>query len=272
MDTFNAIEIVRACEAMELRLALQYFAFAGAAAFGAVWALIKLYPAICKVWDVFGAKTWAGVLAVTFFLGMWQYGATKQGGSTPITERTGSDESILIGFVEAELTNEVIMVGTDWTTNELTNVTVAFMSGNVTAETPFVARNTVEENWTELVKTNVTFYFDEPVTNYMFFTVRGNIISDYRMFWIGYDAPAVEVTTEGVKLVHKVVTSTRLEFGWTCDDPRCTEFTVRRRKVNADETRGEWEDLVTTDASAWVWEGVFTVGESWEYQIKSEHQ
>lgn len=249
-----------------------YTALVAAIVLWAVYFLIKMYPAMCKAWDFWGLKSWASVPVFAAFCGICFYGATKEGGGgTDITSTTGADADIAVGFVEATLTNVVSEVDGQTVTNTYTDIVVGFTSGNVTQNTPFLARNADTEAWTELVKTNVSFYLDEPVTNYMFFTVHGNIISDYRMYWLGDDAPAVEVTVEGVDLNHVVITATSIELGWQCSDTNCTSFVVRRRLVNRDGTRGAWQEIVTTDLKLWRWDGVFTIGESWEYQVKSEY-
>lgn len=232
------------------------------------WFLFRIaLPAMAKLWDVFGCNRWSKVSLTVMFCGLVYVGATKM---QSLIGHTGADEGIVLAAVEAEVVGEEVSPGI---TNFYTEVSVGYTQGTLTEDIPFLGRDTDEEPWGEMEKRNVTFYGDS-VTNWMFFTVNGKAPVEYRQLWIGLDPPDVHVVTEGVKLEHFRVTPTSVEIHWSCDDARCVSFDVYRRKVDKDRRPlSDWELVESgVEGDSWLWDGVFTIGDSWEYRISSTYQ
>lgn len=228
--------------------------------------LWKLGPVLHKVHsDWLKLDGFGKVVAAVMVCSLGYYGATKST-HVDVTSKTDADSGIGLAYVDLCVTNEV--VGT--VTSTWTAVSIGWTNGTVTASTPFQARNAIDQEWTVLPKLGEpTFYYDS-VTNTMFFGVSGDI-TRWTMYWVGSDPPGVIVTVDGITLTHFHVDSKKVEIGWECDDPRCKSFMVRRRKVDTvtHDPITEYETLIVTEDKAYVIYG-FTVGETWEYQIRGE--
>lgn len=176
---------------------------------------------------------------------------TIHGGGKAVVN-VGHDDGIVIVGLYANFTNDT------------TAIEVYFTGSGVTVSTPVSVRNSPTEEWRELLKYNATITTDF-TTNCLAFATLGDATTN-RMWWVGYNTPAVIVEEAGIEIVSYLATSRSVEFGWSCDDAHATVFEVQRRHPGD----AQWETVVTTSATSYRYDG-FTIGESWEYRVISTY-
>ena len=268
LDLSSQMALVEYCKSAEFVNFATTVIVAMALGSWCAWFLFQIVlPAMAKLWDVFGCNRWSKVPLTVMFCGLVYIGATKV---KSLIDHAGADEGIALVALEAEVVGEEIAPGV---TNWYTEVAAGYTHGTLTEDTPFLGRDTDEEPWGEMEKHDVTFYGDS-VTNWMFFTVSGKAPVEYRQLWFGFDPPDIHVVTEGVKLEFFRATPTSVEIHWSCDNPMCVYFDIYRRRVDKDRNPlSDWE-LVESgiEDTAWLWDGVFTIGDSWEYRVSSTYQ
>lgn len=266
MDIVSQIFVVGLDESAEIVRFATAAAGALAALASACWLLARvIVPAFARLFATFGKGRSARVAMAVTLAVLCHAGATKN-----ILGKTGADEGVVLAAVEAEVVGVEVSPGV---TNFHTDVSVGYTGGTLSEDTPFLGRDTDEDPWSEMPKYDVSFLHDA-VTNWMFFTVSGTGPIDYRQVWLGNDPPDIHVVTEGVKLEYLLVTPRSVAIAWSCDDERCVRFDIHRRKVDRNRRPlSDWETVVSgVEDTAWVWEGVFTVGESWEYRVSSTYK
>lgn len=215
--------------------------------------LLQVGPEVRRGVSSFLRKLGAGgkALAVVFSMAAVIYGSTK---FTPQAGNAGSDEGMDV----------VAVIASYDSTNDVTGISVLFTGTGITALTPVSVRNSQQDQWRELEKTDPAITVDS-VTNTMSFTVSGNAETN-RFWWVGVDTPAVIVETTGITITYFLATSHSVQISWTCDDPHATEFAIQRRRKRTTT----WETVGVTSSLAYIYVG-FTVGETWEWRVMSTY-
>lgn len=195
------------------------------------------------------------IVVAIVIVGFAQYGATKGLGRV---RNEGSDEGLQVVGVYTGATNIVDAVSGE--TNRYTAVEVWYLGSGVTTTTPVSVRDAIDEDWTELAKTDAG-YGTEGTTNKMTFIAAGDYAS--KMFWwIGTDTPAKIVESVGITITEFTVASKFVKISWTCDTPGISTFTVQRRLAGTQA----WESVATTSDSTFIYMG-FTVDRTWEWRV-----
>lgn len=215
----------------------------------AVCAALLLAPLVREQWaKLRQAKPLEKALWLVAIVAAIAYGGTK-----PV-QNAGADSGIALVAVAVEYN----------ATNDVTAVEVKFTGRNVTTTTPVSVRNDQTENWRELEKIGATVTTDL-ATNLLAFAVSGNVATN-RFWWVGTETPAVIVETTGISITYFAAASSSVQIMWTCDDPNATEYTIQRRRKDAEQ----WETVGVTSSLAFVYVG-FTVGETWEWRVTSTY-
>lgn len=194
------------------------------------------------------------ILLAIVVVGFAHYGATK--GNRVQDE--GADDGLQVVGVYAGITN--IVDGVSGETNRYTAVEVWYFGSGVTTSTPVSVRDAIDEDWTELTKTDAS-YGTEGTTNKMTFIAAGDYVRK-RFWWIGTDTPAKVVESVGITITEFIVASEFVKISWTCDTPGISTFTVQRRIAGTQE----WESVATTSENTFIYIG-FTVDRTWEWRI-----
>ena len=219
----------------------------------ALFATLNLAPLIRDYWRKFrkndAATKAVAIISVVISVA---YGGTK---FTPTKGNAGADDGIALAYIYAEYDS----------TNDVTNVAVAFIGQNVTTATPVSVRNDQTEIWRELEKIAASVTVDL-ATNLLTFAVSGNVETN-KLWWAGTETPAVIIESKGIKITHFAASSRAVEIMWTCDDPNATAFSIQRRRKKFTE----WETVGVTTSTAYVYVG-FTVGETWEWRVSSNYE
>lgn len=218
-----------------------------------------LFAAAPRVWEAvrrfLSLSAVQRIVVATVIVGFAQYGATKGPGRV---RNEGSDEGLNVVGVYAGITNIVDAVSGE--TNRYTAVEVWYLGSGVTTSTPVSVRDAIDEDWTELAKTDAG-YGTEGTTNKMTFITAGEYASK-TFWWIGTDTPAKIVESFGVTITEFTVASKFVKISWTCDTPGISTFTVQRRLAGTQA----WESVATTSDNTFIYIG-FTVDRTWEWRI-----
>lgn len=232
-------------------------------AMGVVAAFAVFAPFWSELWERWlRLDGWGRSVATLGLICAVMYGGSK-GFWTPVRDG-GADTGIGLVGIYTGVSNDVVEVAGEVTTNRIPMVAVMWTNGTVTASTKVSYRASNTNDWTEVVK-NSPEITAEGTTNILQF-ITSEDLSGYPMWWAGDDLPATIITSSSIDVTAYVETADYIRIEWTCSQPLATEFSVYYKKT----TDAEWR-LVTTTSNKWIQVSGFYVGDNGDWKIASTY-
>ncbi len=174
--------------------------------------------------------------------------ATLYGGSKGFwfsVRNYGGDEELEIIGVYTAISNEVVEVSGNITTNQIPMVRIESFGAGLATETPVWIRMSDTNKWT-LVEKSSPIFKTEGDTNVVEFVSADNY-KNYTYWFVGNDKPAVVRPISGITVTGYHADGNGVTFEFTCNDDRCTDFEIKWKL--ATESDHEFRTVATGTAS-----------------------